>query len=162
MSVNPDSGMRGRNELACLIVVSTVETTLAPGPPMSQRRRRLGLCVMSLVAVLAVAAVLVRIGSHDATGSSSGLCENALHREIGSQTPTTLGVIRGWGTGLAGEYPAADAFGTASDASPGAWCWVYTGSAWALFGVAEDGTSVAFPKISGPPNEAPTGPPAYR
>jgi hypothetical protein len=154
--------MRGRNELACPIVVSLVETTIAPGPPKTRRRRRLGLPAVALVAVLVVAVVLVRIASPDATGSSSGLCEKALHREIGSQTPTTLEVIRGWGTGLAGEYPAADAFGTASDASLGAWCWVYTGSAWALFGVAKDGTSVAFPKIAGPPNDVPTGPPAYR
>jgi hypothetical protein len=126
-----------------------------------QRRRRLGLFVVALAVVLAVLAIGFRLGSTDSAGSA-GLCAKALHREIGSQTPTTLGVIRGWSTGLAGEYPAADSFGTTSDGSPGAWCWVYAGSDWALFGVAEDGTSVAFPKVSGSPDEAPTGPPAYR
>lgn len=130
--------------------------------PWSRRGWQLGSSLVAVASALAVVAILLRVDSPEVSRSSNGFCEKALRRDIGSQTMTTIGVIRGWGTGLAGEYPAAHAFGTASDDSPGAWCWVHTGSDWALFGVAADGASVAFPRLSGSPAVTPTGAPAYR
>lgn len=129
----------------------------------TQRRRLLGLSVAAVGFVLATGtAVIVLSNSENSSDSPTGLCERALPGDVGSQSRTTLGVIRHWGTGLAGDFPAADAFGTAPDSAPGTWCWVYTGTAWKLYGVGEDGTSVGFPKILGSRDKPPTGPAAYR
>jgi hypothetical protein len=96
------------------------------------------------------------------TPTNAGLCELALNQKVGSETATTVGTIRRWGTGTAGSYPAQNAFGDAPDSAPAAWCWVYTGSAWAAYGVGPDGSSVLFGEVpSNGEGHAPSGAPAF-
>jgi hypothetical protein len=103
-------------------------------------------------------------GSDSDTTGPAALCEAALDQDIASATATTVGVIRHYQAGSVNVRLALHAFADASDDSPGAWCWVNTGSAWAGYGVGPDGTAVLFGnyafRASGP-GPAPSGPPVF-
>jgi hypothetical protein len=133
--------------------------------------RRWAAC--SLVLVLAAVVLATWEARHHDANPSASLCTQALHRKVGSQSMTTVGVIRRYGLGLppalnqggtsvAGDYPAHDAFGSSSDSATAAWCWVKEGPWWEAYGVGPDGSSVLFAKMSGSGDTAPVGPPQFK